>query len=36
VSRLPPPGNEGRMVFLAILLVFLVGVAVGFALGRGL
>lgn len=32
----PPPGKQGAVVLLAVLLVFLIGVAVGFALGRGL
>jgi hypothetical protein len=30
----PPPGKQGAVVILAIALVFFIGVAVGFALGR--
>jgi hypothetical protein len=32
----PPPAKQGAVVIVAVLLVFLVGVAVGFVLGRGL
>jgi hypothetical protein len=32
----PPPRMTGCLVLTSILLIFLIGVAVGFALGRGL